>query len=224
MSHAIVVPAFQGAIKWQTDAALRGCEKLGLNVKRIATSAGIDRQRSMIAQRFLDAGHDQIFWIDADISFDPADVVTMLEHPEPFVCGAYVQKLSGGRPVLCPDVAADERIVFGKGGGLIPVRSCGFGFVMTRAEVFAKIGEKLPLCADREGPFRPYFHCIVSEQAYLSEDLSFCQRAREAGVQLLCDTRPRLWHHGEYSYSLEDTQPRRVYDTIEVPAASMQEQ
>lgn len=221
MSHVILVPAFQGAIQWQTDQALRGCEALGLTVQRIATNAGIDRQRSMIAERALEAGHDQLFWIDADVSFDPRDVVSMLEHEQPFVSGIYVQKKSGGKPTICPDVDPATPIVCGEGGSLIPIQTCGFGFVMTRAEVYRKVGETLPLCKDPDGSFRPYFHPIVEGDVYYSEDVSFCRRARAAGFELSCDTRPRLWHHGNYAYGLEDTQPRRIYKTIEALAGGM---
>ena len=38
----------------------------------------------------------------------------------------------------------------------------------------------------------------------LSEDYSFCERARQAGFTVMADTRIRLWHVGTYRYGWED--------------------
>ena len=39
---------------------------------------------------------------------------------------------------------------------------------------------------------------------YLSEDYSFCERARSAGHKVFADTSIRLGHVGEYEYVWED--------------------
>jgi hypothetical protein len=38
----------------------------------------------------------------------------------------------------------------------------------------------------------------------VGEDYAFCMRARAVGAQLVCDTRVRVWHHGDYAYGWED--------------------
>ncbi len=54
----------------------------------------------------------------------------------------------------------------------------------------------------------PYFAPLIAgqgEQArYLSEDYSFCERARRCGFRIMADTTIRLWHIGPYPYGWED--------------------
>jgi hypothetical protein len=58
-------------------------------------------------------------------------------------------------------------------------------------------------------PVVPYFQPLVFEDPevgwrYMSEDYSFCWRAREAGHKVMLDTSIRLWHVGSYTYGWED--------------------
>lgn len=46
----------------------------------------------------------------------------------------------------------------------------------------------------------------VGEPEYHGEDNSFFLRAKRAGIRLLCDTRPRVYHKGAYRFGLEDVQ------------------
>ena len=50
---------------------------------------------------------------------------------------------------------------------------------------------------------------------YLSEDYSFCERARQCGYKIMADTSIRLWHIGEYRYGWEDAgQDRPRHDSF----------
>ena len=51
-------------------------------------------------------------------------------------------------------------------------------------------------------------------QWYLGEDYAFCERARQAGHQVMADTRIRLWHFGQFGYGWEDAgrDPERYSD------------
>jgi GT2 family glycosyltransferase len=42
-------------------------------------------------------------------------------------------------------------------------------------------------------------------QWYLGEDFAFSERARQAGFDIVADTRVRLHHIGKYAYSWEDS-------------------
>lgn len=39
---------------------------------------------------------------------------------------------------------------------------------------------------------------------YLSEDFSFCERAKSAGIKIYVNTKPRLRHWGEHGFTVED--------------------
>ena len=50
---------------------------------------------------------------------------------------------------------------------------------------------------------------------YLSEDYSFCERARQCGYKIMEDTSIRLWHIGHYAYGWEDAgQDRLRHDSF----------
>jgi hypothetical protein len=50
---------------------------------------------------------------------------------------------------------------------------------------------------------------------YMSEDYSFCERARQCGYKIMADTSIRLWHIGAYRYGWEDAgQDRPRHDSF----------
>jgi hypothetical protein len=58
---------------------------------------------------------------------------------------------------------------------------------------------------------RSYFRALFAESVaeiskgeYGGEDTSFFHRARRAGIRVLADTRPRIFHKGSYLYGIED--------------------
>lgn len=53
-------------------------------------------------------------------------------------------------------------------------------------------------------PIRPFFSLLQRDGAYFGEDVSFCIRARDAGVPVEMDTRVRVAHKGVYAFELED--------------------
>ena len=116
-----------------------------------------------------------------------------------------------------------KEVVFGQGGGLVEIMSCGMAFVLTKREVYDTIRRKfrLPVCnAHRGGQAQiPFFMPQVIPDGegfwYLAEDLSFCHRVRKAGFRLFVDTRIRLWHLGEYAYGWEEAGERKPrFDTF----------
>lgn len=197
---------FYDHIRPETDAALRGLEAAGSLVIR-AQGTGIAKARSEMAQSALASEATHLMWVDADMGFEPRDVVKLASHASDgldFVTGPYFQRKPGGKAVFRPLDPA-EPIKLGKGGGLIEIESCGFGFVLIAREVFEKVGETLPMLTRG---FRPYFFEKLEETPegvdWIGEDIAFCQRARAAGFQLFCDMSIRLYHIGTYLYSAED--------------------
>jgi hypothetical protein len=100
---------------------------------------------------------------------------------------------------------------FGKQGGLIEILYAATGFLHVRREVYERmrLQLELPTChRHSQHPVVPYFLPLVVPQgddhAYLSEDFSFCERARRAGYKIMADTSLRLWHIGAYRFSWEE--------------------
>jgi hypothetical protein len=203
----VIVPTY-GGLEPDCDKALRVLEKGGIAVWRVGGHAAIDQARSQLATDALAQGFEEIMWIDADIVFDPADVERLLSHNALLVGGVYAKK--GQRALALHIEPGTEAITLGEGGGLTRVRYVGTGFLLTRRPLYEAIARDLPVCNQRFGkPCVPYFLPLILEDEergpwYLGEDYAFCERARRAGVPVVVDTVPRLYHVGSYRFSWED--------------------
>ena len=208
-SRCIVLVPFGGAIDPGCEQALDELERRGYRVQRAAGFSQIDVGRCTLASIALAEGFDELLWIDSDIAFHPDDVERLRRHGEPFVCGLYVKK--GRRELACHLLPGTDTLVFGVAGGLCEVQYAGFGFTLTRRQVYETVRTRLelPECNRRFGErLVPYFQpLVVTDEAgpwYLGEDYAFCERARRCGFRIMADTRIRLWHVGGYPFSWED--------------------
>jgi hypothetical protein len=208
-SRCVVLVPVGHHIEAACDEGLRELERRGYRVRRVRGYSAIDAGRNQMASDALRDGFDELLWVDADIGFNPDDVERLRGHQLPFVCGLYPKKSRTG--FACRFLPDTERVSFGAEGQLVEIRYAGFGFVVSRREVYDAIRDRLqlPLCNEAFGrTFTPYFlPLIVPEppgQWYLPEDYAFCERARQVGVKILADTTVRLWHIGTHAYTWED--------------------
>jgi hypothetical protein len=187
------------------DEALRELERRGYTVWRRWGYSAIDQGRCLMAQQALDAGFEELFWIDADIAFWPDDVdkvraLGALGHW--MVAGAYPVK---GWPVMTMEpMDKSHPVLFGPHAELVPLKYAATGFFYTHAQVYRRIWNLSNLSKvliwGQHYAF-PWFYPILTEGEYLGEDFAFCLRAREAGFEIKLDPTIRLAHIGRYSYS-----------------------
>lgn len=198
-----------GAIDPGCEGGLRELERRGYPVWRVRGYSAIDAARNQLANDALAQGFDELMWIDTDIAFDADDVDKLRRHDLPLVCGIYAKK--SRRKFACSFLPETRKVVFGVKGGLLEILYAGFGFTLTRREIYETMQRQLqlPVCNRRfQTPLVPYFAPLVAgagEDAwYLNEDYSFCERARRCGFRVMADTSIRLWHVGTYRYGWED--------------------
>jgi hypothetical protein len=228
----ILVPANYG-IDPECEHGLIQLERRGYAVWRIPGFAAIDQCRNQAATDAIAHGFAELFWIDADIVFDPDAVDRLRVHNQPIVTGIYPQKSQ--RALASRLLPATRELVFGQGGGLIEILYAAGGFLYTRREVYEAIARhwKLPVCNEEPGkPMVPYFMPMTVEEdscpprpspvpstssgraeaegdgtrrhSYLAEDFAFSHRARAAGFKIYADTTVRLGHIGRYAFSWEE--------------------
>jgi hypothetical protein len=213
MRKAVVLVPYLTHIEPACERGLRDLERKGYEVRRYPSSAAIDRSRCDVATAALGEGHDELIWIDSDISFAADDVDRLRGHDLPIVAGIYPKKGVQDFAVYLEPGTAELKV--GEGGGLHDVRHVGAGFLCTQRVVYDDIQRtfNLPVCNTRFGlPSVPYFLPMVvrDEEApgggywYLGEDYAFCERARIAGHRITVDTTIRLGHVGKYTYAWED--------------------
>lgn len=209
-SRCVILVPVAHRLEPECDASLRELESQGYVVRRMWGMANIDLCRSQMATDALEDGFEELFWIDADIGFSPAAVGRLRSHGLPLACGIYPKK---GQRALAANLGHDtKQVVFGPQGGLLEIQYAATGFLYTQAAVYADIQKhcRLPHCNRRFGtPVVPYFlPLVVAEKSgefwYMTEDFSFCERARQTGIKILADTTIRLQHIGSYRYGWED--------------------
>lgn len=216
MSKVILVPVGQ-TVKPQTDDLLHALASKGWAVQMLRGSSQVDLARSTLASEALRRGFDGTLWIDSDMQFEPQDVVKLLESERPFIAAGYPAK---GPKKMVGKFLDDQPVVFGEGGGIIEVQYVGMGFTYVAREVYeAMIRVGVP---EATGGYDgqtvwPFFMPMVAPCGdYLSEDYSFCERARAVGYAPHMDTRIKIGHIGDYVYTWDDLVERPVYGSVTV--------
>ena len=146
--------------------------------------------RNLLAREAIESGADRVLWIDSDMVFDEDLMIRLgedLDQGWDMVCGIYFKRELPVTPVIYSDIDAAEgrtRVYMNyPKDAMFAINGCGFGAVMMTTELLKRVGDY---------PFTPLPH--------LSEDLSFCRRATDAGARIACDSRIKVGHVGVIAY------------------------
>lgn len=169
----------------------------------------VDQVRNLIAHWTTQYGFDYLFAVDSDIAFASDTLVKMLSQDKDMISGIYIQRIpsthtieimrknpSGGvSHVNWADI---------KGRGVVPIDGCGFGCVLIKAEVFAAIQY-------------PHFlyHSAIDHANTVSEDVHFCNQARNKGFTLWADTSILCEHIGSWTFKVDTNIPATNVDDPE---------
>lgn len=180
---------------------------------RTAGDAMIDRARSQEATLFYNTDSDVLLFVDDDIQYEPEDAIkicTEAYERKTIVVGAYINKRENFSWITTKPLN-DEPIYFKKDAPLVEVKWGATGFMAIHRNVLTDMIHelKLPLCHPTDLKFYPFFLPMLwqhpnGDHLYLSEDWSFCERARTLGYKIYLDPSVRLGHAGRYVYDLND--------------------
>ena len=207
---------FMGIVKWGHEA-----NKLGIawTMETLVNESLISRGRNTLAAKFLSNKETtHLFFIDADIGFDPWHVLTVLNHNKDVVCGLYPMKSLPLQWVVNSVAGAETRDDF-----LVEVSKAGTGFMCIKQQVFEDLKQHpavKPFNNDIGQPkeldphMYTYFDTAVRGNRYYSEDWTFCDNWRELGGKVWVDGRVLLKHTGHFNFCHEnDTAIRKAYET-----------
>ena len=195
-----------------------------------AGDALITRVRADLMTAFLDdAAATHLLYIDADIGFEPAQVMRLLKFDSDVTAAVYPAKaldLEMLRRALAENRRSPEaaalNYVFGfdagkpieSRDGFAKVRHVGNGFLMIRRAALLKLCEahtelrysKVHLRNDGrvDSPHRvALFDTMIDRDTgeYLSEDYAFCRRWRDIGGEIWIDMQSKLTHVGTTAYA-----------------------
>lgn len=156
----------------------------------------ISRARSRAAGIFLKEGAgDVMLMVDHNVSWEPGSLSHIarkaLEHRAVVGGVCPIGALGKGIGVRLNE---GEELEFGADRLIQAVYVSG-GFMAIPREVLEAITPTLPWID--EG-YTPFFMPMVVDGEYLSEDWALCERAREAGYDVLADMVPNLNHEGAW--------------------------
>lgn len=140
----------------------------------------VSAARSMMLRKALDAKADVIVFIDHDLSWEPRDLLTLIETDGEVVAGVYRFK---GEPeeymgALLPDIGGYPQV---RADGCVKAHSVPAGFLkITRPAVNKFISEYPELCyGDKCSPAVDLFNHGAHGGVWYGEDYAFSRRWRE---------------------------------------------
>lgn len=188
----------------------------------------ITRARNRLVAEFMaDPQWTHLFWIDADIGFEPEAALRLLLAGRPVVAGLYPYRSSAwplqGLPQALPagsrqadfdalyaryPLNVGDTPVTADADGFVPVLDAPTGFMLIERGVFAQMAAAMPELrytpdpGDHANAHLPHhrFFDVMAEPGggrYLSEDYAFCRRWQQLGGTVWADLQSRLSHQGQ---------------------------
>ncbi|WIM90080.1 hypothetical protein PT015_12015 [Candidatus Mycobacterium wuenschmannii] len=197
---------------------------IGLDFSVAVNDSLVTRARNYLTHQFLDSAATHLMWIDADIGFDPIDIVKMVRADKDIVCGIYPKK-----EILWPAVAkaasegvpperlhehersmvlnlidrSPDRLT---SDGLIEIANAGTGFMLIKRAVFEALADGTASYVDGSTPgieLKEFYAVSIDPDAgnsLLSEDYHFCKLARDRGFKIHAALWVNLNHTGTYIF------------------------
>ena len=191
----------------------------------------IQRGRNALAHGFMQRPEcTHLMFIDADIKFNPQDIIKMIEADKDIICGIYPKKeinwvevekaVKEGVPTDRLKTRTASVVVNLKdyaGSVTVPVSepveifNGGTGFMLIKRSTFETMKSVVSsynndvLFLDggiSNDRITEYFACAIEPgtERLLSEDYFFCWKAREAGLKVWAAPWAQLGHFGSYLF------------------------
>ena len=152
--------------------------------------------RASMARKALDSGADVIIFLDYDLSWDPKDLLTLLETECDVVTGTYRYKsepesymggiftTDDGSPIVRPD-------------GALKAQCAPAGFLKVTANAIRKFAKAYPelLFGDPLSPSVDLFNHGAHNFVWWGEDYAFCRRWLDCGEDLWLVPNLNIHHH-----------------------------
>jgi hypothetical protein len=230
----VAMPCFGGQISVLCAASLLRLQTVArnygdFNLKLLFKDgdALITRARASLVAQFLDdASATHLLFLDADIGFEPEQVLRLIECGAEMCAAVYPIKridwdkvrssIETERPnpaaaALSYVVEVEDPGAVIESGGFVKVRYAGAGFLMIRRAALEKMCARYPQlqfkrdhsidAASASEKRFALFECMIAEDGtYLSEDFAFCKRWTDMGGEIWADLNSKLAHVGPMTF------------------------
>lgn len=213
MSLMIAIATYDGKIHSETmrgivqTAHFCGMKNIGISIEVRSHDAFIGKARSILAEKFLSLGFNDLLYVDADIGFSVKEVIRICKAKPDIVMGLYRMKIDGPEetkqvkyPALMTDpIERDEEDPF-----LIKLKYGPAGFMRIRRNVLEEMAKKWPdeywydeIGHNENAKIHDFFPAGRTGNYFTGEDISFCNRALECGFDIYAMQGLELNHFGE---------------------------
>jgi len=219
------------ALNLTTTPSVLNQNGIGMTFSLMLNESLITRARNRFAHDFLQSDATHLMFIDADISWQPYDIVEMVRADVDVICGIYPKKEINWHDVhaaVLRGVPAEElhnytgsfvvntidsKDATGRIDQPIEIGKGGTGFMLIKREVIEKVSEVAPKYSndmftvvnpkDVGTQIANIFDTSISpdDNRYLSEDYHFCDLARSNGFRIWAAPWAQLTHTGTYIFS-----------------------
>lgn len=153
----------------------------------------VQRARNSLVKLALDGGYDDLFFIDADVEWEPEWFFNLLERPEPIVGGALVKKTDKEGYTI---KLVDKELQYSSDGKLIEVDGVGTGFLKISRFALEKLWEVSEEYLSEGKSNRMIFDLKVENGDLISEDFVLCNKWKSMGYKVWADPRITCNHIG----------------------------
>lgn len=197
---------FMSFIKWANTARQLGID---WTLETMVNESLISRARNTLTAKFLEQeGATHLFFVDADIGWEPWHLLVLLNHDKDVIGGLYPMKTMPIKWVVNGFEGAET----GE-NGLQEVSKAGTGFLLMKRHVFEKMQSHpavkpykndIGLDPKYDKHLKTYFDTAVRQGRYYSEDWTACENWRDLGGKVYVDKRVLLRHSGSYVFCMEN--------------------
>ena len=170
------------------------------------SSSLVYESRSNLAHVAMEGGYDRVLWLDSDISFDEdlaERLAADMDQGLDYVCALVFTRRGLAKPAIYSDLGyfkheSGKTASYAKTfldyprDSLFRVEASGMAACMMSVDVIRRVAEAY----DYLGVFSPL-------PGNFGEDLSFCMRLKELGIEMYCDSRIKCGHEGYYTVNEE---------------------
>lgn len=156
----------------------------------------ISNARATMLRKALDAGADVVVFIDHDLSWQPEDLLKLIQTPDPVVAGLYRYKKDEVEYMGSVFSGADDRPVV-RADGAIRGHSVPAGFLKLTRDAVRAFMRAYPelVYGDPESPSIDIFNHGAIGGVWYGEDMAFSKRWRDCGGMIWIVPDLDLAHH-----------------------------
>jgi len=171
----------------------------------------VTRARNILTAMFLESDASHLFFLDADIEWEPESILRAISANKDIVASAYPKKALPIQYALNFKFLdpVNKRIRFED--GLVEVLDASTGFFCIKREVFERMMVEYPELHykndsnidEKVAKYCYAFfdtHIDEEDRRYLSEDYRFCRLWQKLGGEIWLDPKTKLNHVGTYTF------------------------